>query len=131
MRRLERAARAAVSAWGHGRGFGAPPMGSAVYDVLRELDTALRASDWIRCRVALPEPSSDPDNDYGAWVNSKRVLAWADGKAWTAYVQHWPKDEGGPRWIQSGRDGYDLEGVTHWQPLPDGPSTGLEHGTRT
>lgn len=79
--------------------FGAPSTGTALADALTELD-------WTRASVALPARST--------WV-----LAWDGFDVWVAFVQYWA--DGDPVWKMAGRDGYGLEGVTHWQPLPHGP----------
>ena len=123
--RLHRAVGVLLRAWRGGRShYGAPPVGSTVYEGLRDLEIADTEGDWIGVRDWVPKPSTLDSEDYGAWVNSDRVLAW-DGRAvWVAYVQHWRgDDEPEPyRWVSAGRDGYGIEGITHWQPLPEVPS---------
>lgn len=66
----------------------------------------------------LPPPSTEPDKDYAAWVESDWVLAWSkdDPIPMVACVQHW--EDGTTRWVQRGRDGYTMDDVEIWKALP-------------
>lgn len=80
-------------------------------------------SEWLDIRDA--EPPLDGD-DYGAWIESREVLAVARGRVHIARLARDRRDDGpglepGRRWVLQGRDGYYLEGVTHWQALPEPP----------
>lgn len=69
--------------------------------------------EWIACNDRLPDLNDDllPSSDY--------VLA-TDGKGqWVAYIVGF--DDEPIRWKEKGRDGYSLENITHWQPLPSLP----------
>ena len=110
MSKLRIAVDVLLQAW-H-RGHGAPPMGSTVYHGLRDVEMATMEGEWTRASVALPKVDS--------MGTSGLVLVWDGVAVWVAYVERWAEDDGW-QWRQAGRDSYELDGVTHWQPLPDRP----------
>lgn len=60
--------------------------------------------------------------DYGDFFESADVL-FTDGKEyWTGRLQTWRDEEYAPSWKMKGRDGYTVDGVTHWMPLPPLPA---------
>ena len=72
-------------------------------------------------------PATDPpmaDNEIGWYPSPSRlVLAWNGDLVFVAYlIKYDPKDDTPDAWQQYGRDGYYLNKVTHWQPLPEGPA---------
>lgn len=72
---------------------------------------------WISVYARLPEP--DPGRDYGAWMESREVLVVTESgnihiaRNWTPV-----DDDGSHGWVLQGRDGYRLDGVIYWAPLP-------------
>lgn len=75
---------------------------------------------WTHVADALPEAL----DDFGTFSYSREVLAWSEGRAHLAILQRNYNDNGKrPRvgWKIAGRDGYTLDGVTHWQDAPKGP----------
>ena len=70
------------------------------------------------------------EDDYGSFIHSQRVLIAVKGRlsweTWVGYLQTWTEGEDSEQWPRrmwklSGRDGYTLEGVTHWAELPEPP----------
>lgn len=78
---------------------------------------------WIRVGDSLPPPSTDPARDYGAWTDSEDVLATDGAVIIVARVRYWadPPEDGGPEFIEHGRDGYRARGLTYWASLPSLP----------
>ncbi len=73
-----------------------------------------------------PPLSEDPADNYGAWIVSKPVLTIDKrGRMTVACYRKWEdeEDEYEPQWVESGRDAYTLDDITHWTPLPDPPAT--------
>lgn len=67
--------------------------------------------------VKPPAPLPTDDDFIVYPLQSEKVLCW-DGDVWlVGYLEVW--DEGEEIWKQLGRDGYIIEGVTHWMPLPE------------
>lgn len=72
-------------------------------------------STWIPVTSRLPEMTDFEVSEQVLFTDGvERYVGkyYSDADDWT------PEDEQRPRWIISGRDGYEVEGVTHWQPLP-------------
>ena len=76
-------------------------------------------------------PATDPplaENEIGWYpAYSKMVLIWNGTQVLVGYLQKWDPKDPDPElwpdsWKQYGRDGYSLNNVTHWQPLPEGPA---------
>lgn len=79
----------------------------------------LLRNKWISVKSGLLPPIEE---DYYAWNRSIDVLA-TDGRViYLVYAMYW-KDEWDNKteWRISGRDGYDLDNVTHWMYLPELP----------
>lgn len=79
---------------------------------------------WVAVADGLPPLEGE---DYGYRRESVEVLAFAGGRIhvarFTAELED--PDEWSPPsswWILQGRDGYRLDGVTHWAFLPEGPT---------
>jgi len=67
-------------------------------------------------------PPNDPEGDYGAWIQSERVLFTNGETVDLGYLMTWKDDEYPPQWKYEGCDGYSFDGiVTHWMPLPELP----------
>ena len=60
--------------------------------------------------------------DYGSFFHSEDVLVTDGKQVWAAYLQTWENEEYPAVWKMKGRDGYDIEGVTHWMPMPETPA---------
>lgn len=71
---------------------------------------------WLSVDIGLPEIKDEPL--VGLDSQSREVLVLTKNKQiWIAYLYQW--DEEYPaQWKIKGRDGYDLDNVTHWQELP-------------
>ncbi len=67
-------------------------------------------TDWISVDERLPEKETP-------------VLVWAAWDSATAsqLVAQWREWEGAPYWVDSMNGEYQIVGVTHWMPLPEGP----------
>jgi hypothetical protein len=76
----------------------------------------MSADEWIPCDQRPPVKE-----DYGDSFHSEEVL-FTDGKRrWSGYLQTWADEEYEPTWKMAGPDGYNVENVTHWMPLPELP----------
>lgn len=83
--------------------------------------------NWISVSERLPDVVPD---DFGIHSESAEVLVYrvcpvtGNGGIWIASYKVYPaEDKYGPKWIEKGIDGYDLEGITHWMPLPEPPKS--------
>jgi hypothetical protein len=67
----------------------------------------------------LPEKSTNPDNDFGAWVDSDDVLMRDEnGDCHVGYLRRWDDpDDGWNGWYIKGRDSYRFEPI-EWMSLP-------------
>jgi len=66
---------------------------------------------WIKCSKELPEPG-------------KEILVWFDDKVAPAHLISFGREYPRLNWsIDSGdyEDWLDLDNITHWMPLPEGP----------
>ena len=79
-------------------------------------------TEWQNA-VRPPKPSVRPEDHYGAWTDSPLVLVLQLGGRMTVarYQWHPKEDMEMNKWIEGGRDGYEVTDVTHWMPLPDTP----------
>ena len=72
---------------------------------------------WILCLDELPKP----EEDYISFTHSRDVLVYDGKQVRIGHLQVWEDNEYPPQWRESGRDGYEINGVTHWMPLPEPP----------
>ena len=72
---------------------------------------------WVPIDKALPKEGED----YGAFLRSVDVLTTDGHRVYVAYLQTWEDDEYPAVWKMIGRDGYTLDNITHWMPLPTLP----------
>lgn len=99
--------------------------GHTVRSVRPESITAARAAlesgGWTRCEDALPPMLED---DAYAWrlesewvlVRTQPTRGYPKGEISMArYCTYPDADDGDPRWVLQGRDGYELDGVIEWK----------------
>jgi hypothetical protein len=75
------------------------------------------------------KPPMDPEYDFGfsggGYGESIEVLALVHKafgpRVFIARLKRYTDDEFTEQWVMQGRDGYILEGVTHWRLLPPLP----------
>lgn len=60
--------------------------------------------------------------DFGCFRHSVDVLVTDGRRQWVGYLQTWDGEEYPPAWKMKGPDGWDIDGVTHWMPLPELPA---------
>jgi hypothetical protein len=71
---------------------------------------------WISVKYSLPKLiGPDP------YCQSSESVLVFDGKYVYIGYLYVLDDEYGPEWVQFGRDGYKIDNVTHWMPLPKLP----------
>ena len=75
--------------------------------------------NWISVEERLPEMHTS--NDIFGHLESDRVLVMSYGRATVANLRQYHDDAFPALWIETGSDGYAMEHVTHWQPLPAMP----------
>lgn len=73
---------------------------------------------WIPAN--LPPPATDDD---GILFRSEDVLFTDGKKLWVGHLLTWAGNEYPEQWIMKGPDGWEVDGVTHWMPLPPAPNT--------
>lgn len=87
-------------------------------------------TDFWRLAQTPPPPSKDPDRDYGYEIKSDPVLvfrraAWGTRIDIASYVRSAdPADVYSNRWHgwrSECSEGWELDDVTHWRPLPAPP----------
>ena len=72
---------------------------------------------WVDAESKKP-PKSECLGDY--WYSEPVIVT--DGKhQWVGYFQTWDDTDYLSAWKMSGPDGYRIDGVTHWMPLPPLP----------
>lgn len=74
---------------------------------------------WIP--VDIETPPADPEDDFGDFFHSVRVLITNGRSVHVGYLQTWKDADFPAQWKLDGRDAYDFDGVTHWQELPPLP----------
>lgn len=73
--------------------------------------------------IAWPETHPPAGEDFGCFRHSEDVLFTDGKKIWTGYLQTWDDEEYEARWFMSGPDGWTVDNVAHWMPLPELPAT--------
>lgn len=88
-------------------------------------DDAQKFGTWVDA-----EHQEPPMKDSLFGMHQSELVLVTDGKMrWLGYLQNWDKEEYPSEWKtwkMSGPDGYNIEGVTHWMPLPHLPVTKVE-----
>jgi len=69
-----------------------------------------------------PETKPSQGDHYPPFTDSEYVLAWDGRRVLQACLREHEDSTFYPRWVLVGPDGYYLDGVTHWHPLPKPPA---------
>jgi hypothetical protein len=85
-------------------------------DAVGPVVRATPTSAWVSC-----DQRPQIEEEFGGVSRSIDVI-FTDGKEqWIGYMETWENDEYEPTWKMKGPDGWDVENVTHWMPLPPLP----------
>jgi len=77
------------------------------------------APRWTSVQKAMPPVEESRDLIF---ASCSEIVLCTDGKEiWVAYYQIDHDEADWSKWVQRGRDGYTLENITHWMPLPEKP----------
>jgi hypothetical protein len=79
---------------------------------------------WNKYPKVKPPLSDNPDDDYGCYKKSLKLLFVTDGRICAGYYRLWEREEGEDLredWVLEGRDGYTMDKVTYWAKMPDFP----------
>lgn len=100
------------------------PLAEAQEEIKRlkaEITGLKAARTWRTTPPPLSFGADDP-HQVGPVVSGWMLVKTAHGRQYTAEMHDWridPDDEPNPKWVMAGRDGYTIDDVTGWMPLPE------------